>query len=235
MRSKDQFSMIELGAARGSWLVRADAAVKQTSNIPVVLVAVEGSDNRWNWMREHFIVNGINPDDHRLIYGLVTAEDGFAYFLEADDPADMGYGDRVIGGEHEFKKVRKELGIKETTLEFGVKVKTKLPGKRCIKLPGISLATLMEPMDRVDLIHMDVQGEEFNILSAAIEAVTEKAKTICIGTHSESIEQNLRILMSQHGWLPRYDFGRRTTWATDWGKIVFRDGCQVWINDNLEL
>ena len=80
---------------------------------------------------------------------------------------------------------------------------------------------------------MDVQNYEHIIIENSIEEVTKKVKALCIGTHSLEAESTLRELLTAHGWRPRYDFPRRTTWTTEWGTIPFGDGCQVWLNPGL--
>ncbi len=231
LRAEERFVMFELGAARATWLVRAAAAIRSTSNVPVHLVAVEGGE-RFQFISENFQMNGLNPDDHDLHNAVVTEEDGYAYFLDSDNPA-AGYGDRVVGTAKEFAKVKKQLQIKEEELEAGSRASTNREGLTCIRVPSVSLPTLLEKWDAVDLIHMDVQNYEHYIIKHSIEEVSQKVKTLCIGTHSLEAESALREMLTKHGWLCRYDFPRRTTWATEWGTIPFGDGCQVWLNQSL--
>lgn len=232
LHADSRFVMMELGAARGSWLVRATTALRQLSDMPVHLVAVEGSEVRCGWIHEHFRDNDIDPQEHTIINGVVGPEDGFAYFLEAEDVAGAGYGDRVIAGgdERAFERIRQQFGMEKSGLHVGERSATSNRGQACVKVKSVSMSTLVALFEAVDLIHMDVQGAEYTVLSSAIEPVSEKVKVLCIGTHSAEVERQLRTLLPGHGWLPRYDFPRRSTWSTDWGTISFRDGCQVWIN-----
>ena len=231
LRAEDKFVMFELGAGRASWLVRAAAAISSTSNIPVHLVAVEGGE-RFQFISENFQANGLDPDDHDLHNAVVTEEDGYAYFMDSDDAA-AGYADEVVGSAQDFAQVSRRKGIKEEMLEFGSRASTKQEGVMCIKVKSVSLPTLLEKWDVVDLIHMDIQNYEHRIIQHSIEEVSKKVKTLCIGTHSLEAESALRETLSKHGWLCRYDFPRRSTWATEWGVIPFGDGCQVWLNPHL--
>ena len=133
MRADSSFVMFELGAGRASWLVRAAAAVRATSKIPVHLVAVEGGE-RFQFISKNFRMNDLDPEDHDLHNAVVTEEDGFAYFLDSDNPA-AGYGDRVIGTAEEFARVKKQLGIREEELESGGRASTNQEGVGCIRIP----------------------------------------------------------------------------------------------------
>ena len=92
----------------------------------------------------------------------------------------------------------------------------------------MSLETLFADVDRLDVLHMDVQGVELDVLRASKATVDRKVSTLIVGTHSTQIEAGLRELFAD--WRPMFDFamGRRN--ATDFGEVDFGDGLQVWIN-----
>ncbi|MFB3786087.1 MAG: FkbM family methyltransferase [bacterium] len=95
---------------------------------------------------------------------------------------------------------------------------------------SITLRSLLDPLNRVDLIDLDVQGAEYMVLSAAAKEVNEKVNRVHIGTHSPQVEAGLRAGFTRMGWTKRYDFPMRSTVETEYGTISFQDGVQSWIN-----
>ena len=65
--AKTQYVMFELGAGYGRWAVRAARALRQHGAMPCHLVAVEAEPQHFEWLREHFGNNGLDPQAHTLI------------------------------------------------------------------------------------------------------------------------------------------------------------------------
>jgi FkbM family methyltransferase len=213
LEAKDQFTMLELGAGWAPWLVRAAYALKQSNpDIPFLLVGVEGDETHYQWMVEHFKANTISPEEHLLVDALVSDKDGIAYFPKLNDPA-KDYGASIT---NKYDKVQAQRG-------------------ELIEAKTISLDTLLAKIPHnIDLIHMDIQGEEEKVLNSSIELISKRVKKMLIGTHrSSTLHENVRQLMWQHNWLPKYNFDRNSKWATEWGTIQFNDGFQCWINPSL--
>jgi len=77
---------------------------------------------------------------------------------------------------------------------------------------------------------MDVQGAEAVVLSESAYALDSRIKRVHIGTHSPSIEAQLRDLFRELDWEPVHDYAMGGLRQTDWGQIGFEDGCQGWKN-----
>jgi hypothetical protein len=107
---------------------------------------------------------------------------------------------------------------------------------RTIQVKMVSLKTLLRPYDQVDLIDMDVQGEEYNVLHAAKEDLDRKVGKVHIGTHGpgRQIEKKLRVLFHEMGWENKYDFENTSRVETEYGPIQFSDGIQSWSNPKKE-
>src|SRR4051794_20708488 len=73
------FTMIELGAGFGRWVVRGGLAAKQRG-LPFKLVAVEAEPAVYAWLRQHFANNGIPPEEHILLNGAATENPGEVRF-----------------------------------------------------------------------------------------------------------------------------------------------------------
>jgi hypothetical protein len=82
----------------------------------------------------------------------------------------------------------------------------RINGVNLKKVKTISLATILNGHNHVDLIDMDVQGSEFDVLNAAARENDGKVSRIQIGTHGKEIEQNLRSTLNKLGWKCLFDF-----------------------------
>ena len=233
--AKGSFTMIELGAGFGRWSVRAALAMKQIhSQMPYRLIAVEAEPVTFGWMRQHFLNNGVDPDAHSLINAAVSDEWGRVQFYIGGPPggpieykAGAWYG-QALTKAHEFTAKSKDDG------EYcGFKVVRHKSGWKSIRVMSISLRSVLRNLEKVDLIDIDIEGEELATVRSAIHELDAKAKRLHIGTHEKAIEIELRRLLCAHGWECRADYPLFSTSETRWGKISFQDGAQSWVNPRL--
>ena len=73
--AKERYVMVELGGGNGPRAV--DTALilgKLRPQIRPYLVVVEALPTYTQWCRHHFTANGLNPDDHWILNGIVSAE-----------------------------------------------------------------------------------------------------------------------------------------------------------------
>ena len=207
--AEDLFTMIELGAGHGRWLV-AGAVAARSRGLNIRLVGVEAESNHFAMMRQHFIDNDIDPNAHTLIPSAVTSDGKPAYFTQ--------------GHSHEWWG---QSVLPSADYGFG-----NWPHAKVERVEGISLSTILAPLERVDLIDLDIQGAEFDVLASAKDNLP-KVKHIHIGTHGPEIEKDLIALFSDLGWTARYCYHCGTIADTDYGPIRFLDGVQSWINPPL--
>jgi len=205
--AKEKFVMMELGAGYGKWLARAAKAFQQISKLPYLLIGVEAEPEHYQWMKIHFLDNGIDLEKHILIEAAVSDQDGHVIFEIGR--ADEHYGQQII--------------TDVTSPSFSVK-----------EVPAVSLNSLLDPLDKVDLIDLDVQGAELRILRAAAEELNRKVKRIHIGTHHPVIEVGLRSFFYNMGWQCLNDYSYQQECSTPYGIIKFDDGVQTWINLDLK-
>lgn len=205
--AKDSFTMIELGAGWGCWLCRGAAALKQLNvEARYFLVGVEADPTHFHWITEHLLRNRIELENCELIEAAVGKRNGTADFLVLDPF--QSYGQRIA--KMWWDRSRKTR-----------------------KVNTISLRTLLNKLNIVDLIDLDIQGAEYIVLSNTAKELDKKVKRVFIGTHSEMIEDNLRKLFKKLGWHNEYDFYSRKEMSTEFGEIKFQDGVQSWINPKL--
>jgi len=205
--AKDSFCMVEVGAGYGRWMVAAACAVRNHRPMPFKLVGIEAESDHFAMMKQHFLDNGIDPDDHWLIEAACNG-DGRDVFFAVGSPVEW-YGQAIV--REDFKMAQ-------------------FPEARSIKVPAVALQGILEKLARVDLIDMDVQGAEAEIVEAAIGAMTEQVKRVHIGTHGHDLEERLRTVFREADWRCCNDFPCQTKVETNYGEIAFGDGVQTWIN-----
>jgi len=229
--AEQSFTMFELGAGFGRWLVRAAAALRQRGRMPFHLVAVEAEPRHFDWLTAHFLNNGLNPEEHTLIQAAVTDRTGEALFYVGmpeggDDAPDEWYG-QAISEPQEFVQDER-YGTYE-----GAVVSRLNTGWKAVRVRTVRLPDLMRNFQLIDLVDLDIQGEEYRVISAALEELNQKAKRLHIATHAHDLEDALRRLLRRHGWKCLADYACQRRNRTPWGRIRFVDGVQRWINPRL--
>ena len=211
-----EFAMIELGAGYGRWTANAAAALRTRNRLSPRFVAVEAEPTHFRWLREHLACNGVDLSRCTLCEAAVAARDGELWF-HVGNPAQW-YGQAIARRNWREKLLR--LFGRRPPPSGGQDIK---------KVRALSLASLLDPLRRVDLIDMDVQGAELEVLESAAPHL-HKVRRLHIGTHGTEIEAGLRALFQRLGWRNRNDYPCGRESETDYGRITFQDGVQTWIN-----
>ena len=181
----ENYVAVELGAGHGTWSVRAGLAARKRSIKNIYLVAAEAATSHFGFLKEHFQANGFRPEEHTLVQCVIGATDGRAYFPELRDPA-IDWGARAIS---------------ETTYaDLGGDKATDRLGQKYSAVPQLSIASLIRMFHKIDLLHIDIQGHEFDAVLGSFAAINEKVCLMFIGTHSYEIDAELIKLLTFHGW-----------------------------------
>jgi FkbM family methyltransferase len=233
VESAGTFTMVELGAGYGRWLVSAVAALRQLDeDRPFQLVGVEAEPTHFKWLRRTLVDNGIDPSEHCLVRAVVAARDGRLRF-QRGDPAGW-YGQAIVRDDPAAKlsgpvsrMIRWSRNGVASQLAVGA------GARKVRRTRAVSLASVLEPLERIDLIHVDVQGEEAEVLEAAADVLAEKVRRIHVGTHDHENEERLRLLFGHLGWERHFDYAARSQNMTPWGPVAFQDGVQSWLNPRL--
>lgn len=202
-----RFTMVELGAGYGRWMIDALGILRQQGrrDLTPYFIGVEAEPTHFAWMADHFRNNGLDPVEHRLVQGAVSAHDGTVRFAVGD--ADAWYGQSIIDDT--------ETGVSSAMV------------------PAYSLSTLLRDVDCVDLLDIDIQGAEAEVCVAGARTLDEKVRRIYIGTHGAAIERELRQLFLGLGWSKVFDFRMGRPQPTPFGRVMFGDGVQCWLNPRL--
>ncbi len=212
-----RLTVIELGAGYGPWLVTAHRAEQLSTGRPVDLVGVEMVPQHYVWMREHLGNNGIDPEGHRLIHAAVSDSDGEALYQPEKD-AHFDFGQHVIAR----RSARPSAGRAPADDPLAP-----------VWVPCIGLGGLLRDYDRVDLMHVDIQGEELRAIGSAMEEMCARVRRVIVATHSRRIHRELRRLLAGAGWENCYDFRLRKRERTPFGDVQFLDGLLAFVNGSL--
>ena len=224
--SSGRYTIVELGAGWGRWLVNAAAALRQLDpERPFLLVGVEAEPTHFRWLAQHLADNGIDPGAHVLIRAAAAAADGRVRFRQGDPAA--WYGQAIEPDDPSAKAsgpVSRFLRWAHNTVD------DRRRSRPVRRVRAVSLATVLRPLDAVDLVDVDVQGAEADLFEAAAAVLDAKVRRVHVGTHSAEIEGRLRAFFDGLGWECRFDFAGGGVRETPWGPVPFEDGAQSWLN-----
>ncbi len=204
IRADGRFTMLELGAGYGRWIVNAAAALHAYSGLPHSLTAVEAEPTHFRWLELHCRDNDI---DANLVQAAVAPHRGSVDF-SVGQPASW-YGQAIADGTWSPERVE--------------------------RVDAVTLSDLLEPLERVELIHCDIQGAEAAVFEEAATFVDANAQRVHVGTHGQQVERRLRQLFTSLGWENVNDYASGTTAETPWGRMDFQDGVQTWLNPRFPL
>lgn len=209
--ARETFTMIELGAGFGRWIVAAEIFARRTRpGLVTRLIGIEAEKNHYDWMIEHFKDNHIDASNHLLIEAAIALEDGEVTFAESGDSG-ADYSAHVV---------------------YDYWDDLARPLKRRVR--AVSLDTLLARERFVDLLHSDIQAFERSIVPAFIQPMTEKVKRAYISTHEPiEIETEVATAFRNHGWNLVACASANSVTQTEFGEITTRDGYQYWLNPKL--
>ena len=84
------------------------------------------------------------------------------------------------------------------------------------ELPMISLDELTASHNRIDLLHIDIQGGEADFIAGTLPALYKKVAYLVVGTHSRQIEGRVMNTLLDAGW--KLEIERPAIFALDDGR-----------------
>jgi hypothetical protein len=207
--ARGSFTMIELGCGWGCWMNNTGVAARR-AGLAVHLIGVEGDEGHIQFAREACAANGFGPGEVTLARGIAAPTGGTALFPRQAQPG-MGWGSEPIFGATEAQ--RADAAAAGTHDE----------------LPMIALAELAAPHDRIDLLHVDIQGGEADFIAGCLDVMREKVAYLLVGTHSRPIEGRIIDILLAAGWA--LEIERPAIFSLEGGTPQIRvDGVQGWRN-----
>jgi len=210
------FVAVEAGAGWGPWLAMAGVVCRRRGVEHIRLIGLEASPERFALMRRHLDFNQL---DHQhglavdLFEGAVWSHDGVIHFLESA-VEDMGAAACTDITDTDYR---------------GQAVATR-------EVPCTRLPTLVGEGQKVDFLHIDVQGAEGEVITSHLDWLDQHARSMMIATHSRPLEGELMVVLNDNGWLLqrekpcRFNAGNA---MRDWCGATTADGSQYWINGKL--
>lgn len=215
LAARETLTVVELGAGRGPWLVRAGVAWRRLyPTAPLTLIGVEGEPTHVEMLHQHIALNRLDaptdvPADIRIMSGAVGSTDGETMFEVAQRPT-AEWGTRRAG-------------------DSGLAGLPRVRPAGTVRVTQWSLTTLLRDLNRVDLLHIDIQGDELAVLEAAKPALQAQVRHLVVGTHGRSIEGALIELLPSLGFGLAADQACRYSQARA-APTLIEDGAQFWIN-----
>jgi FkbM family methyltransferase len=220
------YCVVEIGAAWGPWISLGGTLARRTGRAAITLVGVEADPDRFQLVAEQLIANQLRPQDPlpgqaasgdwtlagrvrcRLIQGAAGAKPGILWFPKLNI-ADLGAA----------------ASNEKLDLDYrGAEVES-------YEVKAYMLDDILDGVDHVDLLHVDIQGSEFELLRHNLDLLAAKVDAMLIGTHSRKIEGDLVELLLGAGWRLHREKPCRVDWTLDTPDLTGRtvtDGCQYW-------
>jgi FkbM family methyltransferase len=228
VEARGSFTMVELGAGWGRWIVNGIAALRTHSGLPYRVVGVEPEPMHFRWMKRHLKDNDVDLRRATLVEAAVADADGSVWF-HVGDAADW-YGQGIARPQETTPRSERRRGFRSL-------LRRRHPSPnadRAVELVrAVSVRTVLLELDRVDLLDVDIQGAEADALEPAGEVLNTRVRRVFVATHDRANEERLRALFAGLGWTSVYDFPAGGISETPWGRVMFEDGVQLWLNPGL--
>lgn len=207
--SGQRFTMIELGCGWGCWMNNSGAAARSTGR-EVHVIGIEGDQGHLKFAEEALDRNGFDRSQWTLVSGIAAGKAGTALFPIQDQAGGSWGLEPVFGADEEQTQKAVDSGRFEA-------------------LPMVPLSDVVRDHDRIDLLHIDIQGGEIGFVSDCLDVMNEKVAYLVIGTHSRQIEGELFDILGGAGWLLEMERPAVLMLTVD-GPITTVDGLQGWRN-----
>jgi FkbM family methyltransferase len=209
----DRYVAMELGAGFGPWIIAGAVAARLRGIKDIRLCAVEGDPHHFQFLRQHFLDNGFDPDQHTLLEAAVGINAGEAYWPVSDASlASEQWGSRPLETNRDYRG-----------LQF--------QNRQRIEVVALRDVIIREPS--WDLVHIDVQGDEVEICRSCIDELTSRVRRLIAATHSRKLDGDLMELMFRAGWFLEHEKPTKFAFMPNHPALeamTTNDGTQVWRN-----
>ncbi len=211
-----QYVAMELGAGFAPWTIAGAVAARLRGIRNIRLCAVEADPHHFQFLRQHFIDNGFDPDQHALFEAAVGVNGGVAQWPVSENAsASEEWGSRPFEANRDYRG-----------LQF----------QNTKRIDIVPMRDLVVREPRWDLIHIDVQGDEVEICRSCIDELNSRVRWIIAATHSRKLDGDFLELMCRAGWALEHEKPARFTFvpnAPTLEAMTTIDGTQVWRNPRL--
>lgn len=203
--SSRPFTMVELGAGYGRWLVHGANLCAMVGRPLGQLMGCEAEPTHFEWMKQHFRDNGQPPESHRLYEAAVAEVAGSLPFYVG--AAASWYGQSIAPNLNQYERLRR-LNLARLIRRMFRREK---PMDVVKMVRAMTLTEIIGDLKSIDFMHIDIQGAEFDVLASSKELLNAKVKSIHVGTHGPGVEATrgrdmdalVNELLSAMGWTQR--------------------------------
>lgn len=204
------FTSVELGAGWGTWTTLAAQCAKRAGFQSVNLIAFEADRARFEQLRRHLALNGVADAKLHQCAAWWRNE---KLFWPVGESSDAGMA--VATGKKPSADYRGKASEFET-------------------INGCSIAEALSIYPRIDFMHVDIQGSEWEVISRSVDFISARVRSLFVATHSRKIEGDLIALLRSQRWLLMREvpcqFYSMASAPTLEG-LTFHDGGQFWRNN----
>jgi len=200
--ARGTYRVVELGAGWGSWSSVALAACRQKEVIrSVEAVAIEADYTHWQWMEEHFRANRLLDHGVELLHGAIAAQSGEVSFPVIENPDE----------------------------DYGASTRNVVASPKNVTVKAYTIEDILDQLSGpADFMHIDIQGAEYDTVPNSLDALSEKVKSVLVGTHiSADHHRSMVNLFEDAGWHIRMNYERGRFSQTPYGPIQIGDGVMV--------
>jgi FkbM family methyltransferase len=205
-------TIVELGCGWGCWLNNMGVAAKRRG-LDVRLVGIEGDPDHASFAKETTALNGFSEKQVSIHHGVAAANSGVALFPRQEQGGASWGLEPIFGATEEQRVAAVAAGTHD-------------------ELPMVALDELIASLNRVDLLHVDIQGGEADLIAGSLPALGVKVAYILVGTHSRQIEGRIMESLFNAGWILEIERPAILVSGSS-GPTVSVDGVQGWRNPRL--
>lgn len=196
-RATEDFHIIEVGAGWAPWVV-SGVVPARARGLNASGIAIEAHPLHAQWAMQHAADNNV---DAELIEG--TSEMILGRVRESQATMKVILG----AGWHESTTMEfpdidgTDMGAALCTMpDSGTDYRGAHVKHRIVQALKLSELFDAMPQSRIDLLHIDVQGVEFELLNKEAGPVQDHAALMAVGTHSRLAEGQLQDFFLERGW-----------------------------------
>jgi hypothetical protein len=237
--------MVSLGACFGAQAVGAYRVLQMINPMPCKLVAVEPEPDNQKWLRQHFLDNGIDPDNHWFVGSAISDTRQPVFFpvgapgtgaqncFSTNEPgAREAYVAALASSDQRDEALRNLLMFNTTGLTKNLTDDGKFKAE--IKLvSAVTLDDILSPFDFVDYIEADIQQSEILVIPPFMGLLRKKVRRIHVGTHGKDVHEELARLFRDEGWEIIFDYAPNMYFETPYGNFLTNDGVLTVRNPDL--
>jgi hypothetical protein len=88
----------------------------------------------------------------------------------------------------------------------------------------VTLRDVLFPLDRIDLLEVDIQKAEIEVIPPCMDIIGRKVRRVHIGTHGQPAHDLMQSLFAAAGWETIFDYSPERRHITEQGAMDLIDG-----------